>query len=80
MARAMHPDSAGSQFFHYAQDCPASGRRSMLHLVRSSKVWILWIRLLRQIQITDDRPLEEQKMKKVTVETLGTEYPEPEKA
>ena len=27
-----------------------------------------------------DRPLEEQKMKKVTVDTMGTEYPEPEKA
>ena len=27
-----------------------------------------------------DRPLDEQKMKKVTVDTMGTEYPEPEKA
>ena len=27
-----------------------------------------------------DRPLEEQKIKKVTVDTMGTEYPEPEKA
>ena len=27
-----------------------------------------------------DRPLQEQKMKKVTVDTQGTEYPEPEKA
>ena len=26
-----------------------------------------------------DRPLEEQKMKKVTVETFGVDYPEPEK-
>ncbi len=26
-----------------------------------------------------DRPLEEQKMKKVTVDTFGVEYPEPEK-
>ena len=25
------------------------------------------------------RPLEEQKMKKVTVETFGVDYPEPEK-
>ena len=27
-----------------------------------------------------DRPLEEQKMKKVTVDTQGETYPEPEKA
>ena len=27
-----------------------------------------------------DRPLEEQKMKKVTVETFGETYPEPERA
>ena len=26
-----------------------------------------------------DRPVEEQKMKKVTVETFGVEYPEPKK-
>ena len=26
-----------------------------------------------------DRPLETQRMKKVTVDTMGTEYPEPEK-
>ena len=26
-----------------------------------------------------DRPLQEQKMKKVSVETFGVEYPEPEK-
>ena len=27
----------------------------------------------------NDRPLEEQKMAKVTVDTFGVEYPEPEK-
>lgn len=27
-----------------------------------------------------DRPLQEQKMKKVTVDTMGVDYPEPEKA
>ena len=27
----------------------------------------------------NDKPLEEQKMKKVTVDTKGTDYPEPEK-
>ena len=26
-----------------------------------------------------DRPLTEQKMKKVTVDTMGVDYPEPEK-
>ena len=28
----------------------------------------------------NDRPLKEQRIKTVTVETFGTEYPEPEKA
>ena len=27
----------------------------------------------------NDRPVEEQKMKKVTVDTQGVDYPEPEK-
>ena len=27
----------------------------------------------------NDRPLKEQKIKKMTVETFGVEYPEPEK-
>ena len=40
--------------------------------------------VVNKIAATDtdysDRPLEEQKMKKVTVETDGVDYPEPEKA
>lgn len=36
---------------------------------------------MRRLEATDysDRPLEEQKIKTVTVETFGVDYPEPER-
>lgn len=77
MARAMHPDSAGSQFFIMHKDAP--------HLDGSYAAFgkiIDGMEVVNKIAgvKTDynDRPMEEQKMKKVTVETFGEEYPEPE--
>ena len=78
MARTMFPDSAGSQFFIMHQTSP--------HLdgdyAAFGKV-IEGMDVVNKIAETDtdysDRPLQEQKMKKVTVETFGVEYPEPEK-
>ena len=78
MARAMHPDSAGSQFFIMHKNSP--------HLDGSyasfGKV-IEGMDIVNKIADTDtdynDRPLGEQKMKKVTVDTKGVDYPEPEK-
>ncbi len=77
MARAMHPDSAGSQFFIMHQDSP--------HLDGS---YAAFGKLIEGLDVVDriaqtrtdwpDRPMSEQKMKKVTVETFGVEYPEPE--
>lgn len=79
MARAMHPDSAGSQFFIMHRTSP--------HLDGAYAAFgkiIEGMDVVNRIAETAtdfrDRPLEEQKMKKVTVDTRGTDYPEPEKA
>lgn len=79
MARSMMPDSAGSQFFIMHKAAP--------HLDGAYAAFgkiIEGMDIVNKIAETDtdysDRPLDEQKMKKVTVDTMGTEYPEPEKA
>ena len=78
MARAMNPDSAGSQFFIMHKNSP--------HLDGAYAAFgkiIEGIDVVNKIAETDtdfrDKPITDQKMKKVTVETFGTEYPEPEK-
>ena len=79
MARAMIPDSAGSQFFIMHKTSP--------HLDGAYAAFgkiVEGMDVVNKIAETDtdysDRPLEEQKMKKVTVDTQGETYPEPEKA
>ena len=79
MARAMHPDSAGSQFFIMHKAAPhLDGAYAAFGKITEG------MDIVNKIAETDtdysDRPLDEQKMKKVTVDTMGTEYPEPEKA
>ena len=79
MARAMHPDSAGSQFFIMHKNSPhLDGAYAAFGNITEG------MDIVNKIAETDtdysDRPLDEQKMKKVTVDTMGTEYPEPEKA
>ncbi len=78
MARAMHPDSAGSQFFIMHEAAP--------HLDGSYAAFgkiIEGMDVVNTIAQTPtdfrDRPLTEQKIKSMTVETFGTEYPEPER-
>ncbi|MFD1446432.1 peptidylprolyl isomerase [Oceanobacillus profundus] len=78
MARSSHPDSAGSQFFimvkqssHLDGDYAAFGK------------------VIEGIEVVDeivaaqrdetDKPLEDQSIKKVTVDTKGHSYPAPEK-
>ncbi len=78
MARTMIPDSAGSQFFIMHQASPhLDGQYAAFGKV------IEGIEVVNKIAAvaTDymDKPLEEQRMKKVTVETFGVDYPEPEK-
>ena len=79
MARTMIPDSAGSQFFIMHQDAP--------HLDRQ---YAAFGKVIEGIEVVDqiarsprnmrtDKPNADQRMKTVTVDTQGVEYPEPEK-
>lgn len=77
MARTMAPDSAGSQFFIMHQNSP--------HLDGAYATFgqiIEGMDTVNKIAETatdySDRPMEPQIMKKVTVETFGETYPEPE--
>ena len=79
MARAQHPDSAGSQFFVMHEDADyldgqyagfgkvVEGMETVDEIANTKTDW-------------SDIPYETQKMKKVTVETFGVEYDEPQKA
>ena len=78
MARTMEPDSAGSQFFIMVADAPhldggyaafgkvIEGMETADAIVKAKRDW-------------NDRPKKDQKMKKVTVDTQGVDYPAPEK-
>jgi peptidyl-prolyl cis-trans isomerase B (cyclophilin B) len=78
MARTMVPDSAGSQFFVMVADAP--------HL---DGEYAAFGKVIEGIEVADeivsvrrdwnDKPRQKQMMKKVTVDTFGVEYPEPEK-
>lgn len=78
MARTMVPDSAGSQFFIMVEKSP--------HL---DNEYAAFGKVIEGMEHVDgivntprdraDKPHEPQVMEKVTVETFGVEYPEPEK-
>lgn len=78
MARAMDPNSAGSQFFIMHKDAP--------HL---DGQYAAFGKVIEGMEIVDeiaevptdfrDRPMMEQKINKMTAETFGKDYPEPEK-
>ena len=79
MARAMNPNSAGSQFFIMHEDAPyLDGQYAAFGKV------IEGIEVVDEIAETktdySDRPYDDVIMKKVTVETFGVEYAEPIKA
>ncbi len=79
MARAMNPNSAGSQFFIMHEDAPyLDGQYAAFGKV------IEGIEVVDEIANTktdySDRPYDDVIMDKVTVETFGVEYPEPTKA
>lgn len=77
MARATPPDSAGSQFFimtstspHLDGDYAAFGK-----VIEGMDVAYK----IETVQTdSNDRPKTEQKIKSITVDTFGVEYPEPE--
>ena len=78
MARAMHPDSAGSQFFIMHKAAPhLDGAYAAFGKVTEGMDVVDKIAAVA----TDynDRPLEAQGIATVTVETFGCDYPEPQK-
>lgn len=78
MARAMHPDSAGSQFFIMHKKAP--------HL---DGAYAAFGKVTEGLEVVDkianvptdfrDCPLDAVKIASMTVDTFGEEYPEPEK-
>ena len=79
MARAMHPNSAGSQFFIMVEKAPHLDGEyaSFGKVIEGMEVADKIVAAPRDRRM--DRPYEDQRMKSVTVETFGVEYPEPEK-
>lgn len=78
MARAMNPNSAGSQFFIMVEDAPhLDGQYAAFGKVISGMEEA--DRIVYVSRDYSDRPYEEQTIKSITVETFGESYPEPEK-
>ena len=78
MARAMNPNSAGSQFFIMHKNAPhLDGDYAAFGKVREGMDVVDRIASVQ----TDysDRPMEDQVIRSMTVETFGESYPEPEK-
>ena len=76
MARAMMPNSAGSQFFIMHEDAPhLDGGYAAFGKVIEGMDTVDAIAATRTG--ANDRPLQPQVMKKVTVDTFGVDYPEP---
>ena len=78
MARTMAPNSAGSQFFIMVADAPhLDGEYAAFGKVIEGMEVAQAI--AAQPRDCYDRPRADQKMKSVTVDTLGEEYPEPKR-
>ena len=78
MARAMSPNSAGSQFFIMHKAAPhLDGAYAAFGKITEG------MDVVDKIAQTDtdfrDRPLKDQKIRSITVETFGVDYPEPDK-
>lgn len=78
MARAMFPNSAGSQFFIMVEDAPHLDGQyaSFGKIIEGMDIAEEIVNVDRDFR---DKPYEDQIMEEVTVETFGEEYPEPEK-
>ena len=78
MARSQSPNSAGSQFFIMHQDARhLDGQYAAFGKVTSGIEVVDAIAKVRTN--VNDRPLEEQKIASITVDTHGEVYPEPKK-
>ena len=78
MARTMRPDSAGSQFFIMVEKAPHldGSYASFGKVIEGMEAADAIVNTQRDY---NDKPLTPQRMKSVTVDTFGVDYPEPEK-
>ena len=78
MARSMHPDSAGSQFFIMHKNAPhLDGAYAAFGKVIEG---MDEVNRIAEVQTGyGDKPLTPEIIKEMTVETFGVEYPEPKK-
>ena len=78
MARAMSPNSAGSQFFIMVEEAPHLDGQyaSFGKVVEGMDVADAIVNAKRNYM---DKPLEDQRIKSMTVETFDVDYPAPEK-
>ena len=78
MARTMDPNSAGSQFFIMVADAPhLDGQYASFGMVIEGQEEA--DRIVSVKRNWSDKPKKPEVMKKVTVESFGVDYPEPEK-
>ena len=78
MARAMQPNSAGSQFFIMVEAAPhLDGAYAAFGKVTEGLDEA--DRIVNSPTDFADKPIKDQRMKKVTVETFGVSFDEPEK-
>lgn len=79
MARSMDPDSAGSQFFIMVGDAPhLDGQYAAFgKITENAEAAVEISRVPRSMM--NDKPKKPQVMKSIRVDSLGEEYPEPEK-
>ncbi len=78
MARSARPDSAGSQFFIMVDEAPhLDGDYCAFGRVTSGIEAV--DKIVNAPADNNDKPVRAQRMKKVTVDTFGVEYPAPEK-
>ncbi|MCH5280977.1 MAG: peptidylprolyl isomerase [Lachnospiraceae bacterium] len=77
MARSMFPNSGGSQFFIMHKDAPhLDGEYAAFGKVIEG---LDVVDKIAETPTASDRPLTEQKIATMTVDTFGVDYPEPEK-
>jgi peptidyl-prolyl cis-trans isomerase B (cyclophilin B) len=76
MARAMHPDSAGSQFFIMVEKSPhLDGQYASFGMViEGMDIADQIVSVKTNLQ---DKPKTDQRIKSMTVETFGIDYPQP---
>ena len=78
MARSMMPNSAGSQFFIMHKDAPhLDGAYAAFGKVTEGMNIV--DKIANERTDYSGRPLKGQKIKSMTVDTFGVDYPEPEK-